>query len=270
MRISTLLCFSLLALTASSQTKEAEFKKIENLLKKTKGMAAGDLKIVDQTFTEKSVKIDIAAEGKSGASAYSGLDWDGFSYSVDKLKGDEDLSTVVISFEEEVDMTVFENKKQVEKFKEEEMELVVKTEDAALLKQYLKELQTYTWKSLIELRTADKEGLTHYLTKTLNTVLEDDGGEIKSINECEITVDYGDEEVTMPTKKLTLHTKEFISTTYLFCYGKGKGAIQTKNEKGRQASSVEHPEIEMEFEDNEDSVEPVAYAIRRLAAICKS
>jgi hypothetical protein len=48
------------------------------------------------------------------------------------------------------------------------------------------------------------------------------------------------------------------------------GVIKTKENSVSQRRSMEHPDIELNFEDTEDNVIPLEYAIKRLSAFCKS
>jgi hypothetical protein len=270
MKLGTLVCCVLFAFAANCQTKEAEFKKLDNLLKKSNGLATNDFKIISQVVTENSVQLDFSTGGKNGTIAYTNLNWDGFSYTIEKLEGSDKISRLVISFDGDVDITSYENKKQIDKDADDEMQVFIYNADVRSVEQQLEELRSFTWRSLAELRTADKAALIRFISKNLNASIEDENGKIKDINSCEITFAYGDKEITVPTKKLKLHSKEFISEFYLICFGKGKSEIKIKEGSATRNLNVEHPDIELNFEDDADSIEPVEYAIKRLSAFCGS
>lgn len=268
MKQCLLICCSFFFVMANAQTKEAEFKKTENILKRSKGLVTPDFTVVDLAFSEKSLKIDAVAEGKAFAIA-ANPDWSTFSYSIEKVKENDKISKVVFSFDEEFYITFCENKKQVDKAKEEEMQLYINADDAKQLEEQLNELQTYTWKSLNEIRTADKALLIRLITSNLNTAVEDDDGKVKSVTDCEITFDYGNEEISVPVKQLTIHSKRLVSKEHLICYGKQGAPIKTRKNSTTQTQTMEHPEIELSYQGPDDDVTPVTYAIKRLASFCK-
>ncbi len=268
MKITTLFFCSLFFVSANAQTKEAEFKKTEAILKKSNGLQTTEFKIVDYTFTEKGLKMDAVSNGKN-FSVLATPDWASFSYYIKKVKDNEKLSNVVFSFDDEFSMTVFENKKQVDKMKEEEMQIFINTADTKELEEQLDELKSYTDKSLNSLRTADQSTLIRYISKNLNAAAEEDGGKIKSVNECEITFDYGDEIITVPVKRLNIHSKGLVSSEHLLCFGKQGAPVKTTKATGATTTkTVEHPEIELFYEGPDDDVTPVKFAIRRLATFC--
>src|SRR5688500_14314614 len=102
MKISTLIFCSLFALIANAQTKEAEFKKVERLLKQSNGLATSDIKIVESIFSETSVKIKINTGGKTASISYSGMNWDGFEFSIEEMEDNEEVLQLIISFDEDL------------------------------------------------------------------------------------------------------------------------------------------------------------------------
>lgn len=267
MRINTLLFCSLFFMSANAQTKEAEFKKTEAILKKSNGLETPGYKIVDFSFTEKALKMDAVADGKS-FSVVSNPNWSSFTFYIKKVKDNEKLSNVIFDFDEEFSITVFENKKQVDKSEEDEMQIIINSADARQLEMQLEELQSFTDKKLNSLRTADQAALIRYISKNLNTAADDDGGKIKAVTECEITFSYSDEEITVPVKRLNIHSKGMVSSEHLICYGKQGAPIKTTKNSATKTQTLEHPEIELTYEGPDDDVTPVKYAIRRLASFC--
>jgi hypothetical protein len=268
MKLTFLISCSLLALTVCAQTKEAEFKKTEAILKRSNGLSVPDFKIVDIQFMEKRFQLEGLSEGKNVGLGGS-PDWASFDYSIGKLKENEKVSKVTFTFDEEFDIKAYENKKEVDKMKTDKMHVYINSADAVELEKQLDELKTYTLKALNELRGFDQASLVRFLTTNLNEAVKDDDAKIKTISECEITFDYGDREIAIPTKIRELHSKEMISEEYFICYGKKGAAIKTKKNANAQTQTVEHPDIELIFEGMDNKNVQVEYALKRLASFCK-
>lgn len=270
MKIRTLICCALFALSAKAQTKEAEFKKLENLLNKSKGVEVDDYKVTGIVFTENTVKLEMSAKGKAGSFVYTNLRWDDFGYLIKPEEESKGVSRLLISFDEKIDVTVYESKKQVDKDTDDELMLLISTADAKQVEQQLEELRTYTVPSLVRLRTADQAELTRFITKNLNAALEGDNGKVTDISACGITVVYNNKEISMPTKNLQFHEKEFLGDVYLLCFGKGNAqTVKVKTGATLKNLTLEHPGVELDFEDDNESVKPVEYAIKRLASFCQ-
>ena len=270
MKIRTLICCALFALSAKAQTKEAEFKKLENLLNKSKGVEVDDYKVTGIVFTENTVKLEMSAKGKAGSFVYTNLRWDDFGYLIKPEEESKGVSRLLISFDEKIDVTVYESKKQVDKDTDDELMLLISTADAKQVEQQLEELRTYTVPSLVRLRTAGQAELTRFITKNLNAALEGDNGKVTDISACGITVVYNNKEISMPTKNLQFHEKEFLGDVYLLCFGKGNAqTVKVKTGATLKNLTLEHPGVELDFEDDNESVKPVEYAIKRLASFCQ-
>ena len=267
MKLRTLVCFSLFAIAAKAQTKDAEFRKVQDLLKKSNGIATKDFKVMNQTFNEKTIKLEALADGKTMSIVCSDLDWDRFDYTVEKVKDNSNLAEVVILFDEKVDMASYEGKKKLEEDKHDEMHLFINASDTTLMEQQLEQLQMYAWESLNEVRTADKAGLISFITRHLNKALDEEDGKVKSINECSITIAYDDEEFLLPVKKMNMHEKEFLGNQFV-CYGKAGALIQTKNSSGTQTKNMEHPDVELDFSYDYDIAIAVKMAVKKLASFC--
>lgn len=267
MRFCTLICLAFLAITANCQTKDVEFKKLEDLLKKSIGVSADGTKVIDQVLNENAIKLDYTEEGKVGSIVCSNLNWDGFDYSLRKAKDNETGAVLTLTFDKNIKVTRFENSKQVEKIEADKMVLLFRAADVKQLRQQLEDLQTFTWKTLNEVRVLDKSELANFLAKKLNKALEANEAKVKSISGCEIIIRSDNTEITLPTKKLNLHAKKFGSDDYFFCYGKATGEIKIKENDVIRSNYVEHPELSLNFKDLYE-VEGIEYAIRRLADIC--
>lgn len=270
MKCSTLLVFLLLGSAIHAQTKEVTFAKIEAHLKKSKGVKPSDYTLSDISFAESQVKLSMSGPEGIAVMHYSKINWNEFDYYISKMKENEAISQVTFSVSEEMQSVMLENNKETSKTKEEEFIVLVKTSDAGQLRLLLDELQTYTWKSLNAIRVMSKADLFSYVTKTMNEALDDDDARIKNLYECEITIINGDNtEITMPTAGLTIHSKELVSEEHLLCYGKTKALVKTIKDGVSANKNVEHPDVLLYFDGDNDNVVELEYAIKRMAGICQ-
>ncbi len=277
--VLTLLCiFGMQQIKA--QTKEAEFKKTEAILKRSNGLVLPDMKIVDYVFSEKGIKMEVMKDGKNLAAAAK-PDWSTFGYTISASDTNDKISIVVFSSDEEFNITHYQNSKQVDQYRDDEVRFLFNSSDADLLDAQLEILRNYTLKGFNEVTVADKESLIRFINKHLSSAIKEDKGKVKAISACEITIAYGDEEFTVPTKNIELHTVKngnpwsssfgqfstSLEAPYVFCYGKKGASVKTKNGTTTSTETVEHPEIDLYLP--EDSVSPLRYAIQRLASFCK-
>ena len=273
MKISTLIFCSLFALIANAQTKEAEFKKMETLLKQSNGVTTSDLKIIESVFSETSVKVKVNSGGKAASINYSGMDWDGFEFSIEEMEDNEEVLELMISFEETFKFAYYENNKLTEEDTDDMISLYFKASQAAQIKKQMEELQAYTWKSFNKVRGFDKNELVSFITKNLNTAVEDIDCKVKSVTGCEISfVSEEGDEIVLQTKNMKIHEKEFLSDEYLICYGKQTAVVKTKIGRTYKSQNMEHPELELVFDDNSIFEMPrlLEFAIKRLAAYCNN
>lgn len=141
MKISTLIFCSLFALITNAQTKEAEFKKLEKLLKQSQGLTTSDFKIMESVFTEASVKVKVNMGGETASMSYSGMNWDGFMFSIDKMEGNEEVSELSIIFSEPLNFAYYENNKLKEEDTDDLIRLYFKTSDTKLIQKQMEELE---------------------------------------------------------------------------------------------------------------------------------
>ncbi len=255
---------SLLVAMANAQTKEAEFKKTEAILKRSTGLVLPDMKIGDYVFTEKVIKMEVIKDGKNRAAAAS-PDWSTFDYTISPSDIGDKISVVEFSSDGEFNITHYQNNKQVDQYRDKEVSFFFSSADADLLEKQLQTLQTYTLKGFNEVTVADKESLIRYINKHLSAAVKKQKGKVKAITDCKITIAYDDEEDTVPTRIVNLHYAK--DDYYTFCYGKRGAPIITKNGTTTEIETLEHPYIELYLP--EDSVRPLEYAIQRLASFCK-
>lgn len=263
-------CLLLCSSAIFAQTKEAAFTKVEALLKKSKGIKSGDLTLTDISFTESQIKIDMTGPEGKMITQYSKINWDEFSYSITPLKENESVSLASISVSEEMLIVTIENNKETDRNTEEEFYLVLKTSDVAQLRSLLDEMKTYTWKTLNKIRQMNKSELISYAKKALGTALEEDYAVVKNLYECEITiVNEDDVEFTIPTARLQIHSKDLLSTDYLFCYGKNKSMIKVTKDGTTTNKNVEHPELLLNFTLENDEAIELEYTFKRLSSFCQ-
>jgi hypothetical protein len=253
-----------------SQSKEAVFSKMEKVFNKANGISIDGHKVLNQVINEKVMKRDMLSDGKNGTITATDLDWQSFDFSVIEQKDNADISIVVISFEKELEFSVYQNNKVVDKQSLDEFELVINTADEKTIRGLFTELKTYTYPPLVKLKAAGKEELISFLTKSLNKAIEDGYEELKSVNECEIVFSYEGEEFILPTKNVRIHEKESLGK-YTICYGTQKSLIKIKKRDSTiQSQAVEHPDIELDFSDTEEGDLLTVFAIKWLSTYCKS
>lgn len=270
MKIRALLICSIFSISIFAQNKAAEFKKVEDILERSIGITTpDDLKVKYQGFSERGLKLTATVGSSTGMTVSTGLDWEGFNYQVKKMEEDPSVSMVMISFVEDISISVYENNKLLDKEEDDTFIFYVKTADAKALGAQLGVLKSYTWKDLIKLRTATKQELIDFVTESLNTGLEDIDWKVRSVSDCEIHfVSEKREEMVVPTRIFEIHAKEFLDDYYVLCYGKAQAEIKTKTAQGSSSARMEHPSLEINFEDREEAVPQLEYAIKRLFAGC--
>ncbi|RYZ50734.1 MAG: hypothetical protein EOO14_18885, partial [Chitinophagaceae bacterium] len=222
MKLRTLFCCLFIAFITNAQTKEAEFKKLEALLNKSKGLETEDFNVLGHLFTENTIRLDLETKGTAGSFAYANLHWDNFLYQVKETVENKEISQLILVFAEKIDRVVYEKKKKVDQDKSDEIVLMFNTADARLIEQQLKEIRSFTIKSLYQLRTADKEMLTRLISTNLNAAMQGTNGKIKNIAACEITFALPTKEITVPTKNLQFHSKSDFGFEFKVCFGIGK------------------------------------------------
>jgi len=261
MKLCTLLCVTLLTLAANAQTKEAEFKKLDELLKRSEGFSSESYRIVEQALKEKSIKQTIRFDGKASTAVYSNINWENFWFHISKDEDDEQVSAVRLEFKEEI-----EEKLGSEKGKTKALFLYIKTADTRLLDQQLKTLQTYTSVYLNEVRMADKAQLVSYLTEKLNKALVGEKGKINNIADCGISFSKGQQTFLLPTYNLTITETD---EGWAFGYENGKASITIKESGVTKNQQVKQVAVNLDFDAEPWFIEPVVYAFGRLAGFCQ-
>ena len=261
MKLCTLFCFALFSLAANAQTKEAEFKKLDDLLKRSEGSSTTEFKIVEQTLKEKSIKQILRFDGKNSTAVYTHINWEDFWFHISKEEDDEHISSVSLAFKEKI-----EAKHQSETEKVSQAFLYIKTSDTKLVEQQLKELQTYTSVRLNEVRVADKAELVSYLTERLNKALAGEKGKITSITDCGISFSQGNKVITIPTRNLTINETD---DGWAFGYENEKASIAIKEGGATKNQQVREVATNLDFDSEPWFIEPVVYAFRRLSAFCR-